>query len=81
MKERTEDMVKNQFYLNSYKNCCKIIPNNSLSTNTSIMMNYKNMWNNVKSYTKSLGRIKKVIPEKKKIIRSRSVSALINNKN
>ena len=72
MKERTEDMVKNQFYLNSYKNCCKIIPNNSLSTNTSIMMNYKNMWNNVKSYTKSLnakrsGRIKKVILEKKKI--------------
>ena len=83
MKEKTEDIVKNQFYLNSYKNCCKIIPNNSLSTNTSIMINYKNLWNNVKTYTKSLiaknsAKVRKIEPSKKKIIRSRSVSALIN---
>ena len=83
MIEKTEDIVKNQFYLNSYKNCCKIIPNNSISTNTSIMLNYKNMWNNVKSYTKSLiaknsAKIRKVAPNKKKIIRSRSVSALMS---
>ena len=85
MKEKTEDLVKNQFYLNSYKNCCKIIPNNSLSTNTSIVLNYKNMWNNVKSYTNSLiskrsESRKKIIPPKRKLGRSRSVSALINNK-
>ena len=43
MKEKTEDLVKNQFYLNSYKNCCRILPNNSLSTNCSIVKNYKNM--------------------------------------
>ena len=51
VKEKTEQLVKTQFYLNSYKNCCKIIPNSSLSTNTSIILNYKNMWNNVKLYT------------------------------
>ena len=70
MREKTEDLVKNQFYLNSYKNCCKIIPNNSLSTNSSIMLNYKNMWNNVKSYTNSIitkksERVKKIILNRK----------------
>ena len=83
MKEKTEDIFKNQFYLNSYKNCCKIIPNNSISTNASIILNYKNMWNNVKSYTNNLkaknsARIRKITPSKKKVIRSRSVSALIS---
>ena len=83
MKEKTEDLVKNQFYLNSYKNCCKIIPNNSLSTNTSIMMNYKNMWDNVKSFTnsvisKSTIRVKKSAQTKRRVIRSRSVSGLFN---
>ena len=82
MKEKTEDLVKTQFYLNSYKNCCKIIPNNSLSTNISIMLNYKNMWNNVKSYTNSIIS-KNIIPEsgfltkRKKISRSRSVSSFV----
>ena len=54
MLEKTEDLVKNQFYLSSYKNCCKIIPSTSLSTNASIMMNYRNMWNSVKNYTHNL---------------------------
>ena len=54
VKERTENLVKTQFYLNSYKNCCKILPNNSLSTNNSIILNYKNMWNNVKKYTNNI---------------------------
>ena len=82
MKEKTEDLVRTQFYLNSYKNCCKIIPNNCLSTNTSIMLNYKNLWNNVKSYTNSIVS-KKTIPEsgfltkRKKMARNRSVSSLI----
>ena len=83
MKEKTEDLVKTQFYLNSYKNCCKIIPSNSLSTNTSIIMNYKNMWDNVKSYTNSViaqnaFRVKKSAQTGRKIIRSRSVSGLFN---
>jgi hypothetical protein len=82
VKEKTEQLVKSQFYLNSYKNCCKILPNNSLSTNTSIILNYKNMWNNVKSYTNSIIS-KNSIPEsgfatkRKKMGRSRSVSSLI----
>ena len=83
MKEKTEDLVKNQFYLNSYKNCCRILPNNSLSTNCSIVKNYKNMWNNVKSYTnnfikKSNITEKKIITKKRKMFRSKSVSGLFN---
>ena len=46
-------------------------------------MNYKNMWNNVKSYTnsviaKSTIRVQKSAQTKRKIIRSRSVSGLFN---
>jgi hypothetical protein len=80
MKEKTEDIVRTQIYLNSYKNCCKIMPNNCLSTNTSILLNYKNMWNHVKSYTNSIIS-KNTIPEsrlptkRKKMARSRSVSS------
>ena len=80
MKEKTEDIVRTQFYLNSYKNCCKIMPNNCLSTNSSILLNYKNMWNHVKSYTNSIIS-KNTIPEsrlptkRKKMARSRSVSS------
>jgi hypothetical protein len=82
MKEKVEDLVKTQFYLNSYRNCCKIIPNNCLATNTSIMLNYKNMWNNVKSYTNSIIS-KNPAPEsrpstkRKKVVRSRSVSNMM----
>ena len=84
MKERTEDLVKTQFYLNSYKNCCKILPNNSLSTNASIMLNYKNMWNNVKSYTNSVisknsTRYKITTLKRKKLTRSRSVLGSFHN--
>ena len=82
MKEKVEDLVKTQFYLNSYKNCCKIIPNNCLSTNTSIMLNYRNMWNNVKSYTNSIISKNSVnesraSTKRKKVPRSRSVSNMI----
>ena len=82
MKEKVEDLVKTQFYLNSYKICCKIIPNNCLSTNTSIMLNYRNMWNNVKSYTNSIISKNSVnesraSTKRKKVARSRSVSNMI----
>ena len=78
VKERTENLVKTQFYLNSYKNCCKILPNNSLSTNNSIILNYKNMWNNVKKYTNNIKEKhsaleKKATPMKRRMVRSSSV--------
>ena len=83
MIEKTEDLVKNQFYLNSYKNCCKIIPSTSLSTNASIMMNYKNMWNSVKNYTNNLitkrnERTKTNFTQRSKMVRSRSALDLKN---
>ena len=81
VKERTENLVKTQFYLNCYKNCCKILPNNSLSTNNSIMLNYKNMWNNVKKYTNNIKERhsaidRKITPMKRKLVRSKSVRAM-----
>ena len=77
VKEKTENLVKTQFYLNSYKNCCKILPNNSLSTNNSIILNYKNLWNNVKKYTNNIKEKynsieKKTTPNKRKMVRSKS---------
>ena len=80
IKEKTEDLVKTQFYLNSYKNCCKILPNNSLSTNNSIILNYKNMWNNVKVYTNNIKERQNELERRnfhgrKPIRRSRSVKA------
>jgi hypothetical protein len=80
LKEKTENLLKTQFYLNSYKNSCQILPNNnSLSNNTSLIVNYKNMWNNVKLYTDIIKK-KHVMSNKKKnqnqIERSRSVTAL-----
>ena len=80
LKEKTENLLKKQFYLNSYKNSCQILPNNnSLSTNTSLLINYKNMWNNVKLYTDIIKK-KHGINNKKtnqnQIGRSRSVTAL-----
>ena len=83
VKEKTENLVKTQFYLNSYKNCCKILPNNSLSTNTSIILNYKNMWNNVKLYTNNIkdknrhsALDRSSVPAKKTLVRSSSVKAM-----
>ena len=78
IKEKTEDLVKTQFYLNSYKNCCKIIPNNSLSTNNSIILNYRNMWNNVKVYTNNIKERQNALEKKnfegiRQMKRSRSV--------
>jgi hypothetical protein len=79
VKEKTENLVKNHFYLNSYKNCCQILPNNSLSTNTSIILNYRDMWNNVKLYTKIM-KDKYSLNDKKmmkdKMLRNRSASAM-----
>ena len=79
VKEKTENLVKNHFYLNSYKNCCQILPNNSSSTNASIIMNYRDMWNNVKLYT-NIMKEKYSLNDKKnmkdKMLRNRSVSAM-----
>ena len=80
LKEKTENLLKTQFYLNSYKNSCQILPNNnSSSTNTSLLVNYKNMWNNVKLYTDIIKK-KHGMNNKKtnqnQIERSKSVTAL-----
>ena len=52
VREKTDDLIRNQYYLNNYKNLCKINPNNSdLSTNKSNFYNCKNIWNDLHSFT------------------------------
>ena len=80
MKEKTENLFKTQFYLNSYKNSCQNLPNNnSLSANTSLLINYRNMCNNAKLYTDIIKK-KNGMNNKKtnqnQIERSRSITAL-----
>ena len=80
LKEKTENLLKKQFYLNSYKNSCQILPNNdSLSTNTSLLLNYKNIWNNVKLYTDIIKKkhgMKNKKTNQNQIERSKSVTAV-----
>ena len=55
VREKTDDLIKTQYYLNNYKNCCRINPNNSdFSTNKSNLFNCKNMWNDIKIFTKDI---------------------------
>ena len=55
VREKTDDLIKTQYYLNNYKNCCRINPNNSdFSTNKSNLFNCKSMWNDIKSFTKDI---------------------------
>ncbi len=55
VREKTDDLIKTQYYLNNYKNCCRINANNSdFSTNKSNMFNCKNMWNDIISFTKDI---------------------------
>jgi hypothetical protein len=50
VREKTDDLIRNQYYLNNYKNLCKINPNNSdFSTNKSNFFNCKNIWNDLHS--------------------------------
>ena len=51
--DSSEKILKYEFYSNSYKNCCKLNPNNNIS-NMSLKYNYKNMWNNVNNYKNEL---------------------------
>ena len=80
LKEKTENLFKTQSYLNSYKNSCQNLPNNnSLSANTSLLINYRNMCNNVKLYSDIIKK-KNDMNNKKtnqnQIERSRSIMAL-----
>ena len=55
VREKTDDLIKKQYYLSNYKNCCKINPNNSdFSSNKSNLYNCKNIWNDIKSFTKDI---------------------------
>jgi len=55
VKEKTDILIKNQYYLNKYKHLCKINPNNSdFSTNQSNYYNCKNIWNDIKSYANEI---------------------------
>ena len=55
VREKTDDLIKTQYYLNNYKNCCRINANNSdFSTNKSNMFNCKNMWNDIISFTRDI---------------------------
>ena len=52
-RKKTDDIIKTQYYFNNYKNCVKINPNYSdFSSNKSNMFNYKNMWSDIKSFTR-----------------------------
>ena len=52
-RKRTDDLIKTQYYFSNYKNCVKINPNYSdFSSNKSNMYNYKNMWNDIRIFTK-----------------------------
>ena len=86
--EKTDDLIRTQYYLNNYKNCCKINPHNSdFSTNKSNLFNCKNMWNDIKIFTKDI-----IQKEEKKnknmsnygnfktIYRSKSLVSVRNNK-
>ena len=54
-RKRTDDLIKTQYYFSNYKNCVKINPNYSdFSSNKSNMFNYKNMWNDIKLYTRDM---------------------------
>ena len=54
-RKKTDDLIKTQYYFSNYKNCVKINPNYSdYSSNQSNKFNYKNMWNNIKIYTKDI---------------------------
>ena len=86
VREKTDDLIKTQYYLNNYKNCCRINPNNSdFSTNKSNLFNCKSMWNDIKSFTKDI--IQKEEKKKKtlknfgifkKIYRSKSLVSIRN---
>ena len=52
-RKKIDDLIKTQYYFNNYKNCFKMRPNYSdLTSNKSNLYNFKNMWNDIKSYTK-----------------------------
>ena len=54
-RKKTDDLIKTQYYFSNYKNCVKINPNYSdYSSNQSNKFNYKNMWNDIKIYTKDI---------------------------
>ena len=54
-RKRTDDLIKTQYYFSNYKNCVKIVPNYSdFSSNQSNLYNYKNMWNDIKLFTKEM---------------------------
>ena len=87
VREKTDDLIKTQYYLNNYKNCCKINPNNSdFSTNKSNMFNCKNMWKDILTFTKDIKekekKHKKTRNNKsnfKIIFKSKSVSNMLND--
>ena len=52
-RKKIDDLIKTQYYFSNYKNCFKMKPNYSdFSSNKSNLYNFKNMWNDIKSYTK-----------------------------
>ena len=88
VREKTDDLIRTQYYLNNYKNCCRINPYNAdFSTNKSNLFNCKNMWNDIKSFTNDImekeDKKKKTMNNFgnfKKIYRSRSLLSVRNTK-
>ena len=85
VREKTDDLIKTQYYLNNYKNCCKISPYTvDFSTNKSNLFNCKNMWNDIKSFTNDImqkeEKKKKTMTNFGKLYRSRSLISVRNKK-
>ena len=54
-RKRTDDLIRTQFYFSNYKNFVKINPNSSdFSSSKSMSYNQKNIWNEIKSFTKNI---------------------------
>ena len=88
VREKTDDLIRTQYYISNYKNCCRINPNNSdFSTNKSNLFNCKNMWNDIKIFTKDIilkeEKKKKTLNgfgNFKKMYRCKSVASIKSNK-
>ena len=89
VRKKTDNLIKTQYYISSYKNLGQINPNNSdFSNNKSNYFNSKNIMSNAKVYNKAINNNKiirnrtlKDFRNSKKLYKSQSVFNIRNNIN